>query len=423
MKIVKKIKADDLVDPNLSILEEWLDNKFFLNDPNQDNKHLIYNEFNLEEKVKLDEYSQIMYDKCPNELEFSLFFIRDYTTSYPTINFWGRFWLYHVWPLFFKKFPLGQIWVIETPEKWNEKIWFGQRSHANESGYLDNNPNGFSPQEMSGLSIDEFPLNALNILSYGIYPLISCLFTSWVNGLTVLYIPDRSFPHSQMTEANTLYTKILWDMHGLFDDQWTFDGSRGPKLAAEPVLLNPINQLDYFEFLIKKINDRMEDIIEIEDYLFREKLVMTVNRAIFDAQMSVISELPYISMIFFFNFVDKLTNLMVLLKIENNEKDAWLKFFENDFIRGPLFDIIKNIPNHTGSYLRDIINIFLDELKFGDLSPEYMKDIRNTNHGYNLFKKGSINRIMGKSGEINNNIPLISTAFIIYLISMKWENK
>ena len=189
-----------------------------------------------------------------------------------------------------------------------------------------------------------------------------------------------------MTEATTLYTKILWDMHHLFDDQWTFDGFRGPKSSIEPSLLNPINQLDYFDWLIKKIDLRMDEILLIDDYLLREKLVMTINRAIYDAQMSVISELPYISMIFFFNFLDKIANILVLLKIENNETDAWKKFFEKDFISDTVQKNTESIPNKVGFYLNELINI-LNELDYGDVTPEYMRDIRNTNHGYDIREK------------------------------------
>jgi hypothetical protein len=420
LDVICKIKAEDIVGSNFSVLEELLDKKFFVNYPDPNNENLIHNEFTYKDRIKLDKFGREMEKNCPEELGFSLFFIRDYTVSYYNGNHTGRFCLYHLWPLFFRKFPLGQIWLINTPKKWNNEIWLGQRTLAHEMGYLKNNPNGYSPQEMSGLNTDEFHLNALNILSYGIYPLISCLSTSTVFELTILYIPDRSFKHSQMTEANTLYTRILWEMHGLFDDQWTFDGSRGPKCSIEPSLMNPINQLDYFGWLIEKIDSRMEDILEIEDYLLREKLVMTINRAIFDAQMSVISELPYISMIFFFNFLDKIANLLVLLNIEKNEAVAWLKFFEEDFIREILQKNTINIPNKVGTYLNDIVNIFLNELEYGDLSPGYMRDIRNTNHGYNIKEK-SVERIMQKDGEINNNIPLISTAIIIYIISIKWK--
>jgi len=71
---------------------------------------------------------------------------------------------------------------------------------------------------MTGLITDEFPYNALNILSYGIYPLILSNFfsTGSFSGLTFLYIPDRAFTHSQMTEANTLYTKTLWGFTSYF---------------------------------------------------------------------------------------------------------------------------------------------------------------------------------------------------------------
>ena len=132
----------------------------------------------------LDKYSREMEKICPKELGFSLFCLRDFSNSYVNGNHMGRFCLHYVWPKFFRQFPLGQIWLIETSEKWNDKIWSGQKTLAQETGYLEDNPTGFSAHEMSGLNIDQFHFNALNVLSYGIYPLITLCFcptTLWFN--------------------------------------------------------------------------------------------------------------------------------------------------------------------------------------------------------------------------------------------------
>ena len=293
-KIVHKITAENLIGNNE--LESWLDDKFYVNPELSDGSIEI--NFDYKNKEDLESYATMVTEKCPDSLGNSLYWIRNYS-NYSNPNHVGKLSYYHLWPLFFRKFPLGEIWIIESPQKWAKKIREDRRELGIKYDYDKINPNGF-PQEMTGLQSDIFPQNALYILSYGIYPLISCTFflTGIINDLTFLYIPDRSFKHSQMTEADTLYTKIMGDFHHLFDDQWTFDGSRGPKSSINEVILNPIKQLDYFQWFIDIIDRRMKDIISIEDTLLREKLVMTVNRTIADAIMSVTNELPYISLVF-----------------------------------------------------------------------------------------------------------------------------
>lgn len=415
-KIKRIVNSDDLIGENLKDLESWTDTKFQLN---IDFNGEIHNKFDYKDRLELNKSGKIVKENCPDSLGLSLFYIRN-STEYNHVNHIGRYCLYYIWPLFFEKYPLGQIWVLESQRSWYDSIWEGQREIAEHYGYNEINPIG-SPQEMTGLQTDSFPFNALNILSYGIYPLILCNFisTSIISNLTFLYIPDRAFKHSQMTEANTLYNRTLWDVHDVFDDQWTFDGSRGPKSAGDDTFLNPIKQSDYFKWFIKKIDKRMNDILSIEDPLLREKLVMTVNRAIFDAQISITAELPYISKVFFFNFLDKIANIMTLLN-KTNETEEWLKLVDKDFICNTVLKTIEKVPNNAGEYLTNILKFVVKEMEYGDLSPEYLRDIRNTNHGYNI-KPNSVSRLMKHDGEINNDIPLIVTPLLLYLFSIKWK--
>ncbi|HEX3013430.1 MAG TPA: hypothetical protein VHO92_04040 [Methanobacterium sp.] len=417
-KIVHKITAENLI--GFKELESWLDENFHLNYKFDDGS--IHNKFDFKDRSELDKHGKRLVDNCPDSLGLSLYWIRNSTENYFMGNHIGKLCYYHIWPLFFRKFPLGQIWIIESPKSWADKIWEDRWKLGKDYGYDKIDPLGFL-QEMSGLQIDLFPQNALNIIAYGIYPLISCNFilTGIKTDLTILYIPDRSFKHSQMTEANTLYTRILWDLHHVFDDQWTFDGSKGSKSAINEVILNPIKQLDYFQWFIEMIDNRMSDIISIEDYLLREKLVMTVNRAINDAVISVTSELPYISMVFFFSFLDKLANIMHLLKIENSEVDAWKKIVNKDFLSSEVLETLQKVPNKAGEHLTNIITSVVKELEYCELSPEDLRDIRNTHHGYNLTRSGSINRLMTKDGELNNDITLIVTPLILYLFTLPWK--
>lgn len=416
-----KINAESLHGDKIKDLENWMDDKFQLNiSITDENSTRIVNKFDNEDKTAMDKYGINMRNNCPESSAKSLFYIR-INTQYSHLNHLGRYCLHHVWPLFFEKFPLGQIWIIETDKSWWEKIWEGQKELS--TRYQQFYPEQSPPQEMTGLLTDEFHYNSLNILSYGIYPLIlSNFFTlgSLFSGLTFLYIPDNASKHSQMTEANTLYTRTLWDLHGIFDDQWTFDGSRGPKSAGDHIKFNPIKQLDYFQWFIEKIDERMKDIISIENPLIREQLVMTVNRAIVDAQISVTAELPYISKVFFFNFLDKLANIMTLLNNSSKDTEEWDELVSKEFICNNVLKIVQTVPNKAGEYLVNIVKFVVKELEYAELNPIDLRDMRNTNHGYNL-RPNIINRLMKKDGEINNNIPLIATPYLLYLFSIPWK--
>ena len=323
MKLSYKIKSEDLNSSKRNDIEKKLDEKFGFDSFN-------YDETEFEDNAKF--IIDIIDKKCQENEKFFLYYIRDALERGGNSNQMGRILLHHIWPLFFSKYPSGQIWIVEIDQKWQDEIWFGQRTLAIELGYLEKNPGLYSPQEMSGFDSYNFPYNSFNILSYGIYPLITTIHYQ-IFGLIFLYIPDKSSIHSQMTEESTLYTKILWDMHHIFDDQWTFDSDRGPKNSVHPFHIIPTEQLEYYEWFISLINGCMEHIISISDFLKREQLVLTLNRSIFDAQLSIITELPYVAKIFFFNFVDKISNIMALLNDNTDDTYFFKKMFDEDFVK------------------------------------------------------------------------------------------
>jgi len=223
-----------------------------------------------------------------------------------------------------------------------------------------------------------------------------------------------------MIEGRTLYQETLWKVQHVFDDQWTFDGSRGPKSAANPILLNPIKQLGYFDWFIGQVNERMLDTIAISDPFVREQLGMTINRAICDAQLCVTTQLPYMSKVFFFACLDKLANVMVLLNMESNEVEAWKRLVDVQFLDNEVLATLKGIPDTAGEYLCWIVEHVSEEMTLDNLLPEDLRDIRNSHHGYKL-RPEIFGRLMGKTGEINNDIALIVTPLILFFLSKKWK--
>lgn len=421
-QVLRKVDYDSLFDKELA---SWLDNQFQTKIAEQQQEQIkdkIEGLKFLNETAKMQKWGMELKKHAPKSLEESLFYICKSSTTYPYQNYVSRTSLSYTWPLFFEKFPLGQIWLPKISKRWWDEIWRGEKQIAQKTGYNAKHPEGFHPQEASGLQAENFPLTALNTLACGIYPLILCDYIHTSADLVFIYIPDRAFKHSQMIEGRTLFQEILWKIHHVFDDQWTFDGSRGPKTGANINFMNPIKQLGYFDWFLSQVSNRMSDIIAISDPFIREQLGMTINRAICDAQLCVTCELPYISKVFFFSCLDKLANLMVLLNMEANEIEAWKRLVDEQFLNKEVLTTLKDIPGNAGEYLRWIIKHALEEMKFDDLSPQDLRDIRNSHHGYKLRPK-TFERLMEKTGEINNDITLIVTPLILFFLSKKWKIK
>jgi len=419
LHILRKVDYDSLSNKELA---SWMDDQF---------QTKIVAQLQEQEKDKIDwrveinELSQmqnwgIKFNKnVPRSLGKSLFYICENSTTYFNQNFISRISLNYTWPLFFQKFPLGQIWLPKISKQWWDEIWQGEKFIAETTGYNKKRFRGFCPQEFSGLQVENFPFIALNILICGIYPLILCDYIHTTSDIVFIYIPDRAFKYSQLIEGRTLYQELLWKLHHVFDDQWTFDSSRGPKSAVKALDLNPVKQLGYFNWIIERISSRMCDIVAMPDPFLREQLGMTINRAICDAQLCTTCELPYMSKYFFFGCLDKLANLAVLLNMETNEIDAWERLLNEEFLNKEVLFKIKDIPDNAGEYLRWIVKHVLEEIKLSDLSPQDLRDIRNSHHGYKL-RSNAFERLMEKTGEINNDITLILTPLILFFLSKKW---
>ena len=215
-------------------------------------------------------------------------------------------------------------------------------------------------------------------------------------------------------------TSTLWMLHHIFDDQWTFDGSRGFKSSASAKDLNPIENLGYLTWLIQKIDERMNDIQLMSDPLHREQVCMTFSRAVCDSILSVSAELPYMAKVFFFACIDKLANLMVQLDLAQQEIDAWHNLVDPLFLQGNLANLLKQLPDSAGDYLRAIVDWISGIMKVDEVTPEVLRDIRNSHHGYEL-RPNVVSRLFSSSGELHNDITLICTPLVLFFLAQKWK--
>ena len=78
--------------------------------------------------------------------------------------------------------------------------------------------------------------------------------------------------------------------------------------------------------------------------------------------------------------------------------------------------VIEKIPNKSGEFFKEILNKVIDDLIHAEMSPDNLRYIRNTNHGYNLFKNNT-KRIMEMDGELDNDITLLATPFILFILA------
>lgn len=338
--------------------------------------------------------------------------------EYWNLNFSGRVCQKYVWPAFFESFPKGQILLLKLNDAWLNSVWTRQFNHSADINFEKDNPFFLSPQEMSGVQADLFPNNALLIASYGFYPFILSDFTHISGNIILIYIPSVAFRHSQMTEGGA-YEHILWKLHHILDDQWTFDGSRGPKSRMFTRKFNPISNVEFIKWVVNNINDRMKDMVQISDHIRCEQIAMTFSRAACDSVLSVSTQLPYMSKAFFFACLDKLANLFTTIDPSVAETAVWNQLIDKSFLNGELKDFLNNVPNPAGEELLRIVSWISDELEFSKLTPTVLRDFRNTIHGYGL-RTEIVERLYRHTGELNNDITLLSTPLTLFCLAKRW---
>ena len=415
LEIVKTIRQDELQSPEL---RDWLYNFYSV-------KNNVFKPIPGSFQSLISKYRQRIINEAPTSPEKSLFFIRKETGNFPYYNDIWKYWLQVIWPLFFEKFPEGEIWIVRIHEDWFTKMWQSQRKITNEAGAQDIFEI-FAPHEASGLSADLFPLIALNLLSFSIYPLVLCdyvyISTSNVSHSSVIYIPDRIIKYDYSYESRGIYFEILFKFVHIYNDQWTFDGRGSTKSLVSINDFETLQPTSYFEEVIRIIGQRMKDIISISDPWNREILGMTINRAICDAIICSISFLPYVAKVFFFNTLDKLSNIIDFLNLFGNAKneiEIWKQLLKPDFLEKEVLNVINRLPSNPGKFLRSTVEFAIDKIRNNSLTPDFFRFIRNTHHGY-FLKNRNLKKLLTSPGEFNNDITLLSIPLIMYLLSLSW---
>lgn len=394
----------------------WLDKRFYadVDFKGKSEEEKRYAVIKLQETLEWGEDFKQYYPTDPRD---AFFYIRNKTHRYPRGNLQGRASFNYIWPKFFETFPLGEIWLIDLSyDKWFYPMWDNGKKLANMKNISLQKDNVFQPLQATGFSGESFPLIALSFMETCIFPYLTALYshTAPTSNLVFLYIPDRTFNYS-ILNTDTTFTKMFFSigLDSVYSDNEAFD-AYGSKFEADIRDINPIKLKNFFDWFIHRVGETMEYILAIEDAEEREKVAMTLNRAIWDAQIAICSEIPYISKTHFFGVVDKISNIMERGNTTRNaESKRFLELMGTDFIRKKLGSLYekKNDPIHK--YLLKITNNTANYLEAERYTAEDLRDIRNSIHGYNIRNWSQLSK---RSGELTNNIALLSFPLILYLI-------
>jgi len=181
----------------------------------------------------------------------------------------------------------------------------------------------------------------------------------------------------------------------------------------------PHDQMGYFRWFIRIVNSRVNDFLKIQDTFQREQLVMTINRAMCEAQLCIIHMMPYLSKILFFNCLDKLANFNTVIENGINEIQSFKRFFNIEFLENVVLEKLKEIPDEIGDFIRNVLSNTITIIEDEDLNPNYMRAMRNSIHGYHLYEN-NLEQLMERSADINNYIVNIVIPLIFYYLSINW---
>jgi hypothetical protein len=373
----------------------------------------------LSRSEDLEYWGQLFREHMPRKRLDRFIYICNHTDAYSYQNLCGRACQQIVWPAFFTAFPKGRILLIELDKIWFHDIWHGQFDYARRVGFKEGKFVGLHPQDMSGLQSENLPFSALQIAQFGTYPLILFGFRHTSGDLTCVYVPPNAFKHSQMTESGA-FNHVLWHLHHVFNDQWTFDSHRGPKSITSAKHVKPTKCIDYIRWITDAVSIRMREILQIDDAIRREQLTMTFNRASCDAILAAASQLPYMSKVFFFACLDKVANFLVQIDLFDKDTVAWRYITSEDFLGGEFLKVIRTIPDTPGKELISTIESVSENLRLDGITPDLLRDYRNSHHGYSLTR-GSVERLFRHSGEIHNDTTLLATPLLLYLLKLSWS--
>lgn len=391
-----------------------------------DAEHLtfLYQRFNKDVKEhaqEINEWGQEFLKGCPSDLQEAFIYISRSSARFFHMNLIPYIVLKYGWKLFFDKFPNGRIILINNSDDYYNILWNDlDPLRISENPDIEPEEDYYKsyPQEYTGFLSTEFPYIALNLMSYGI-PTRILGYADFQMGLILYYIPDITICYKLILSSSAKDYHVIDSFIHFFSDNISQNMPIGETMPLQKDFPIPTNQLDYYRWFIETLKTRVENILHIQDPKKRELVIMTFNRAMTECLLCIIHILPYLSKILFFSCLDKLANFFKVLENGTDDTNYFKKFFDIDFLTDVL-EKLRVIPSKIGKFLQDILKNVIDIIESEELTPEYMRAMRNSVHGYNL-RENNLNQLMSRSADVNNYIVNLVIPLTFYFLLIDWD--
>ncbi|UCC20181.1 MAG: hypothetical protein JSV62_02540 [Promethearchaeota archaeon] len=357
---------------------------------------------------------------CPIDLQDAFIHISRHATSFPQLNLRPYVVFKYSWKLFFKKFPNGRIILVNFPSDYYN-ILLDELDPYRISEFEDDSDDDFIksyPHEFSGCLSTEFPYIAFNLMANGI-PTRILGTPDFQYGVLLYYVPDITISYSQILDSSFRNQHVLNSFTHIFSDDLSQHMPMQGTILLKKDFPKPHVQMEYYKWFINIVNLRVKDFLKIQDIFKREQLVMTINRAMCEAQLCIIHMLPYLSKILFFNCLDKLANFNTAIENGIDEAQSFKQFFNIDFLENVVLQKLKEIPDDIGDFIRNLLNEIIIIIQDDNLNPNYMRALRNSVHGYHLYEN-NLQQLMERSADVNNFIVNLVIPLIFYYLLLDW---
>lgn len=372
-----------------------------------DTEHLSFIYQRFKEDVKeyiqeINEWGQEFLKGCPSDLQEAFIYISKSSARFFHMNLIPYVLLKYGWKLFFEKFPNGRIILINNPNSYYNIILNDlDQLRISENPDIDPDDDYYKlyPQEYTGFLSTEFPYIALNLMSYGI-PTRILGYADFQPEVILYYVPDITICYKLILSSSTKNYHVINTFIHVFSDDLSQHMPISETIQLQEDFPIPANQMDYYRWFIEILKLKVKKILHIEDPQKRELVIMTFNRAMNECMLCIIHVLPYISKVLFFSCLDKLANFFKVLENGTHDTDFFKKFFDIDFLTN-ILEKLRAIPNEIGEFLQGVLKNIIDIINSEELTPEYMRAMRNSVHGYNLNER-NLSQLMARSADVNN---------------------
>ena len=391
-----------------------------------DTEHLafLYQRFNEDVKEhaqEIDEWGQEFLKGCPSDLQEAFIYISRSSARFFHMNLIPFIVLKYGWKLFFDKFPNGRIILINNPYNYYNILWNDlDQLRISENPDIEPEEDYYKlyPQEYTGFLSTEFPYIALNLMSYGI-PTRILGYADFQPGVILYYIPDITICYKLILSSSAKNYHVIDSFIHVFSDNISQNMPIGETIPLQEDFPVPTNQMDYYLWFIEILKSKIKKILHIQDPKKRELVIMTFNRAMTECMLCIIHILPYLSKMLFFSCLDKLANFFKVLENGTHDADFFKKFFDIDFLTD-ILEKLKAIPSEIGEFLQSVLKNVINIIESEELTPDYMRAMRNSIHGYNL-RESSLSLLMARSADVNNYVVNLVIPLTFYFLLIDWD--